>query len=500
MKRIVLKLVALTLAALMLCLCFASCEDDGEITDTGAGNVSESQESGGGESGGEENSGGSGNQSSANAIYTVDPLFGLVRLEYDEEGRFLGAFSLDQYIMSTQPVDCDDSRIYFYGEDGRIEKVIYEVAVFDVKYSEDGLSAEGLCKVKGAVTKLALTFDDNGRLLTEDIYMGTGESPTHYFGYKYGENGEYIGGGRGDSYEATYTREGNELTVVFGSRTDSGLAPIDTYKLTYNEDGTVAKFVDGEDEFNYTYDASGNCVAATGIKYGYAFTSAMTYGAGGRLTTAAYEIPKEYCTSRTSFAYTYNGNGDILSCKREGGDHYADGSVSSQHEALHTYVYTSNGELETVTVDEKNYSNGKISSRYVEIRNGEYSKIEYSHMSTNVGEDGFGGTIETHSYFDQSVGTGIIKKEIETFKTDDGRLIYEKEVNYEIDASVGHWSKGVEVKKKYYVDNTVVSYMAQKETVETEYAAGKPVKTTTTVEMFDESGNVTSTNTTTDSH
>lgn len=88
-------------------------------------------------------------------------------------------------------------------------------------------------------------------------------------------------------------------------------------------------------------------------------------------------------------------------------------------------------------------------------------------------------------------------EETEIVTADDGKLIRETKIVRTLDAN-GDYAKSEET-VEYYTDGSVrVDYMTQKETVIKEYTAGKLTKTTTTVETFDASGKVTSSNTTTE--
>ncbi len=503
MKYIMLKLIALTLASLMLCLCFVSCNEDGGIMDTDTQSVGKNEESGNGDNGEENKPYVEKNEYNiaVRSLYTP-MLDAVIRMDYNKNGDHLGIVFLNEESLTPLYDTIDEYKTFVYDEEGKLELVVLESIPMYITTAEDGLSASGEYKLRGANVSVEIEYDSEGRLIKDCYYTVRGDERMLYLGFEYDTDGSIKKCFYAGNDTSEYTRDGNKVTIKeesigysFDSTTGESTEKLITeYSyVTYAESGRITQYVDTDGNvFDYTYDTSGNCVSCNedGV-----LVATVTYDSQGRPTKADHFLDNSSYNAHTTF--TYNAEGDILTSQYK--KIYTSDTYQDTEDHKVEFIYHNGGALDKIeytysrTDSYPNEGRTKNSKWYYKF-NSKNILLEEAYTSDDWSDGELKGNIEEKLLYSEMY---VPVEGTETVTSDEGKLIRNTKTVYTLDAN-GDISKSEET-VEYYTDGGMrVDCMTKKETVVTEYAEGKPAKTTTTVEMFDESGNVTSTNTTTD--
>ena len=520
MKRNFFKLLALILSVLMLCVCFVSCDEDGATADGGESqtgsaasdsqtNADGSAEGDGTGGDGEENNGGENKpyvekneyNVAVRSVYT--PMFdAFVRLDYNKNGDHLGFVFLDEETLTPLYDTIDEYKTFVYDGEGKLELVVLESIPMYITAAEDGLSASGSYTLRGVNVNVELEYDAEGRLIKDYYYTVWGTEKVLYLGVEYNTDGSIKKCVYAGDSTSEYTRDGSKVTIKeesigysYDSATGEGTEKLITeYSyVTYAEGGMITQYVDTDgDVFDYTYDASGNCVSC---KEDGVLVATVSYDSQGRPIKADHFLDNADYNAHTTF--TYNAEGDILTSQYK----KAYTSVSYQDTEDHKveFIYHNGGALDKIeytysrTDSYPNEGRTKNSKWYYKF-NSKNMLLEKTYASDDWSEGELEGNVEEKTVYSEMY---MPIEETETVTSDDGKLIREAKIVRTLDAN-GDYAKSEET-AAYYTDGGVrVDYMTKKETVIKEYTEGKLTKTTTTVETFDASGKVTSSNTTTE--
>ena len=504
----------------MLCVCFVSCDEDGAEADggeseTGSASIDSQTNTDGSAEGdgtggdGEENNGEENKpyvekneyNVAVRSVYT--PMFdAFVRLDYNKNGDHLGFVFLDEETLTPLYDTIDEYKTFVYDGEGKLELVVLESIPMYITAAEDGLSASGSYTLRGVNVNVELEYDAEGRLIKDYCYTVWGTEKVLYLGVEYNTDGSIKKCVYAGDSTSEYTRDGNKVTIKeesIGYSYDSATGE-STEKLiteysyvTYNDDGRITQYVDEDGKtFDYTLDASGNCVSC---KENGVLVATVSYDSQGRPIKADHFLDNADYNAHTTF--TYNAEGDILT------SHYEREYRDSRHKETRSdkveFVYFNGGALDKIEykcVRTLSYFEDGPQWKAEEYYkyNSKNMLLEKTYASDDWSEGELEGNVEEKTVYSEMY---MPIEETETVTSDDGKLIRETKIVRTLDAN-GDYAKSEET-VAYYTDGSVrVDHMTKKETVVTEYTAGKLTKTTTTVETFDASGNVTSTNTTTE--
>ncbi len=319
-KSTVLRILAMLICALMLCTCLASCVDEEDPTSGGTddptGDIGNPPDDGTGDPGngsggpgGEGPGNGGGNEATqlAYGLYMIGER--LVISNYDADGKFLGTSTVNARTMTYDYENRMFVHSFEYGDDGKLKTVNFALGL-SLEVFEELTVADGKVTAKGTNIDMELTYDQNGKLVSE-IYTNDG---TIVYGFDYDEYGRVTREYDGDTTPVYYHIYGNgyEKVVAVDPATMTAEPTKNVYTLSFGAKGNPTKLemIDSEGNsfiYTWTYNDKGQCIK-TQTTDGDLYE--MTYGEDGRIKSASGKTvynANEYMLEVFEYGYTNDG-------------------------------------------------------------------------------------------------------------------------------------------------------------------------------------------------
>jgi len=246
------------------------------------------------------------------------------RYEYNQNGQLtsvttISPFTLAPLLYETRKMD----RVFIYSE-GKISRVwINRGGIFEMTYSDDGLTATGVTVNGSEETVLELKFNQNNIIISEKYSPSAGDS---YYQYLYDDQGRIIStiNSSGQQFTTTHIYDGNNISIKL---TDSSGAEIVTYSVTVDNAGNPLSLCADSETITYTY-TDGKC---TDSLYANKRAYKMEYLGDKLISTVTGEGENQ---EREEF--TYEGD-KVVKYKKISNDTYLDGCASQSESLIYTY-------------------------------------------------------------------------------------------------------------------------------------------------------------------